>query len=300
MKYKPDKDLGVDVDKLLGKLREEEEVKMIIFCFLRKSTSPELAEEFRKTHLRHQVKDYLKETTFTQFMKTRQDMQQNISNLICIDDDEDDDDSSCVVLDEDSSEEEDSDDGDDDVVLLDDDDVVILENLEILSDESEKVNERSDLEKLEANIVHEFLKLVSTELAENFKETFCQSEIMPVQLEDFVDKALRFNIHNYDFKSPQSANVPNHQLTTTTPQSDRGGSSRLGMLSKRFTEEEERMVRGLMRNLGQRQALKPKQRRMFSAEEEKKIEHVALRMNRSYIHIIQIYDKNKIFCMFCL
>ena len=230
-------------------------------------------------------------------------------------DDDDDDDSSCVVLDEDSSEEEDSDDEDDDVVLLDDDDVVILENLEILSDESEKVNERSDLEKLEANIVHEFLKLVSTDLAENFKKTFCQSEIMPVQLEDFVDKALRFNIHNYEYKnpqsanvpnydykrkSPQSANVPNHQLTKTTPQSDRVGSSRLGMLSKRFTEEEERMVRGLMRDLGQRQALKPKQRRMFSAEEEKKIEHVALRMNRSYIHIIQIYDKNKIFCMFCL
>merc|ERR1719430_2745868 len=40
------------------------------------------------------------------------------------------------------------------------------------------------------------------------------------------------------------------------------------------------MVRDLMRDLGQRQALKPKQRRMFSAEQEKKIEHVALRMNR--------------------
>ena len=65
------------------------------------------------------------------------------------------------------------------------------------------------------------------------------------------------------------------------------------MLSKRFTEEEERMVRGLMRDLGQRQALKPKQRRMFSAEEEKKIEHVALRMSRSYIHIIQNDDNLK-------
>ena len=284
---------------------------MIIFCFLRKNTSPELAEEFRKTHLRHQVKDYLKETTFTQFMKTRQEMQQNISNLICIDDeddDEDDDDSSCVVLDEDSSEEEDSDDEDDDVILLDDDDVVILENSEILFDESDKVNERSDLEKLEANIVHEYLKLVSTEIAAEFKKTFCQSERMPVQLKDFVDKALRFNIHNYEFKSPQSANVPNydykrksqqsadvpnHQLTTATPQSDRVGSSRLGMLSKRFTEEEERMVRDLMRDLGQRQALKPKQRRMFSAEEEKKIEQVALRMNRSCIHIIQNDDNQK-------
>ena len=150
MKYKPDKDLGVDMDKLLGMLREEEEVKMIIFCFLRKNTSPELAEEFRKTHLReikviseHQVKDYFHETTFTQFMKTRQKMKQNISNVICIDDDdekEDDDDSSCVVLDEDSSEEEDSDDEDDDVILLDDDDVVILENLEVLSDKSEEMD----------------------------------------------------------------------------------------------------------------------------------------------------------------
>ena len=105
-------------------------------------------------------------------------MQQNISNVMCIDDDEDEDDdnydSSCVVLDDDSSEEEDSDDEDDDVVLLDDDEVVILENLEMLSDESDKVNERSDLEKLEANIVPEYLKLVSKEIAAEFKKTFCK------------------------------------------------------------------------------------------------------------------------------
>ena len=116
MKYKPDKDLGVDVDKILGMLREEEEVKMIIFCFLRKNTSPELAEEFRKTHLRHQVKDYLKETTFTQFMKTRQ-MQQNISNLICIDDEDDDEDD-----DDDNDNDDDNDDNDDNDDDNDDDD----------------------------------------------------------------------------------------------------------------------------------------------------------------------------------
>ena len=52
-KYKPDKNKEVDVEKLLRNWREdqEEEIKLIIYQYLRKTSSPNLAAEFRKTHL---------------------------------------------------------------------------------------------------------------------------------------------------------------------------------------------------------------------------------------------------------
>ena len=51
-KYKPDKDIKVDLEKLLRDWREEqEEIKLIIYQYLRKTSSPDLAAEFLKTHL---------------------------------------------------------------------------------------------------------------------------------------------------------------------------------------------------------------------------------------------------------
>ena len=46
-KYKPDKNMEVDLEKLLRDwMEEQEEIKMIIYQYLRKTSSPDLAEEF--------------------------------------------------------------------------------------------------------------------------------------------------------------------------------------------------------------------------------------------------------------
>ena len=87
-KYQPNKDLHVDVEKLLGDWRkEQEEIKMIIYQYLRKTTSSDLAEEFRNTHLPsddQQGQDCSGETTFANLMEAWQEMQQDTFNIVCL------------------------------------------------------------------------------------------------------------------------------------------------------------------------------------------------------------------------
>merc|ERR1719510_2577535 len=92
-------------------------------------------------------------------------MQQDTFNIVCIDDDDCDD-----ILDGDDADESE-----------DDDDVVILDNndSDILVDERDGEKEKNVLKQMEANIVYQYLKLVSVDLAANFKDTDCQFESSP-------------------------------------------------------------------------------------------------------------------------
>ena len=148
----------------------------------------------------------------------------------------------------------------------------------LIGDEKHEESDTNEQKQLEANIVHQYLKLVSSELAAEFKETQCQCQFeMPVRLQDFAEKALKF----------RQPNDKENETRTTSGQSDKKGCSRLGIVPKRFTEEETEMVRQLMKELGKRPTLSRRggslQRRMFSAEEETKIGKVAGRMNRYYL-----------------
>ena len=273
-KYQPNKDLHVDVEKLLGDWRkEQEEIKMVIYQFLRKTTSPDLAEEFRNTHLPshdQQGQDCLGETTFANLMEAWQEMQQDTFNIVCIDDDDCDD-----ILDGDDADESED---EDDVVILYDDDVVILDNndSDILVDERDGEKEKNVLKQMEANIVYQYLKLVSVDLAANFKETYRQFESSPVQLQDFVEMAAKLNPAKHKESEAR-----------TTLQDEKRGSSRLGVIPKRFSDQETEMIRELMKELGKGKSLNRRggsmQRRYFSAEEESKIEELAARMNRFFV-----------------
>ena len=270
-KYKPDKDMEVDVKKLLRDWREEqEEIKLIIYQYLRKTSSPNLAAEFRKTHLPAEQQkqqggqNCLRETTFAKLIQVWQQMQQDTSKIVFIDVDESDDDD--IILD---------DGDDDDVVILDDDDddIVILDEdyVEILvDDEKHEESDRNEQKQLEASIVHQYLKLVSSELAVEFQETQCQCQLeMPVRLQDFAEQALKFH----------QPNDKENETGATSGQSEKRGSM-LGIVSKRFTEEEIRKIHELMKELGQRSKLVG--RRIWTEEEERKIEKVALEMNRFF------------------
>ena len=278
LKYKPDKNMEVDLEKLLGDWREEEEeIKMIIYKYLRKTSSPALAEEFRNTHLLFQKQQLgqncVKETTFANLIQTWQKMHQDTFKTIYIDDDDSDGEN------DDISDDDDDDGDDDDVVILDDydDNIVILDeeedDLDILNDKHEEGGTK-ELKQLEASLVHQFLKLVSTELAVKFKETHdCQLEMPVVRLQDFAEKALKLN-QPYHKENETGTNPKNEKRT-----------SRLGMVSKgRFTEEEIKKIQELAKELGPRSASLG--RRIWTGEEERKIEKVALEMNRFANHSV--------------
>ena len=101
-----------------------------------------------------------------------------------------------------------------------------------------------------------------------------------MRLQDFAEQALKF--HNPTTKQ--------NETRTRSGQSEQRVSSRLGITTKgRFTEVEITKIHELVKELGQRSRLVG--RRIWTEEEERKIEKVALEINRFSI-------PTKMFC-FC-